>query len=337
MFRLKMPKPVSKYYDVIVVGLGPAGLAAGLYSARYMLKTLIIGETVGGQLSMAGTVDDYPGFIEIQASDLVARFREHVEKHKADILIDKVENIRKTEDQEYFEVETRRGERYYARAVILAVGLKRRKLGAKGEDEYAGRGVSYCTVCDIPFFKGKRVAIVGGGNSGVTGAVHAIGYVEKLYLITRGDRFRAFPIYVNRLLSYKEKYPDKIEIIFNSTITEIGGREQVEYAIVTNLKTGEKKKIDVEGVFVEIGNEPPTEFFKKIGLETDERGLIIVKPGGYTNIEGIFAAGDCAGGPYKYYFQQVLTSAAEGAAAADAAFKWIIGKGFKIIGLEERI
>ncbi|MEZ0290333.1 MAG: FAD-dependent oxidoreductase [Sulfolobales archaeon] len=335
MFRLTKPlRPVSREYDVIVVGLGPAGMSAALYSARYKLKTLAIGETVGGQLSLAGLVDDYPGFINIEASDLVSRFKSHVEKHNVDIIIDRVENIRKLEDQGFFEVETRKGEKYLGRAVILAVGLKRRKLGAVGEDEFAGRGVSYCTVCDVPFFKGKKVAIVGGGNSGVTGAIHAMGYVSKIYLITRGEKFRAFPIYVEKLMKLREENPEKIEIILNSTITEIGGGKQVEYAIVTNLKTGEKRRIEVEGVFVEIGNEPPTDFFKKIGLEIDERGLIVVKPGGYTNIEGIFAAGDCAGGPYKYYFQQIITSAAEGAIAADAAFKWIIQRGYRILGMQ---
>lgn len=336
MFRLKIQKPLSTDYDVVVVGLGPAGLSAALYTARYMLKTLVIGETMGGQLSMAGVIDDYPGLPEIQASDLVARFRAHVEKHGVDILVDRVEDIRRIDEQGLFEIVTRTGKRFYSRAVILAVGLRRRKLGAVGEDEFAGRGVSYCTVCDIPFFKGKRVVIVGGGNSGVTGAIHALAYASKIYLVTRGDRLRAFPVYVERLMTYRESEPDKIEIIYNSTVTEIGGREHVEYAIVTNLKTGEKRRIDVEGVFVEIGNEPPVDFFKKIGLETDERGLVVVRPGGYTNIEGIFAAGDCAGGPYKYYFQQIITSAAEGAAAADAVFKWIIQKGYKTIGLEKK-
>ena len=335
-FRLKLPgRAIDTEYDVIVVGLGPAGLAAALYSARYKLKTLAIGETLGGQLSMAGLIDDYPGFMDIPASDLVAKFKAHVEKHNVQIVMDRVEDIKRLSDINMFEVTTRRGHRYYSRAVILAVGLKRKKLGAKGEDEFAGKGVSYCTICDVPFFKNKRIIIVGGGNSGVTGAIHATGYASKIYLVTRGDRFRAFPIYVDKLMSIKKEKPDLIEIIFNSTVTEIGGRETVEYAVVTNLKTGEKKKIDVDGVFVEIGNEPPVEFFKKIGLETDERGLINVKPGGYTNIEGIFAAGDCAGGGYKYYLQQIITSAAEGAMAADATFKWIIQKGFKILGHEK--
>ncbi len=332
-FRLKIPgRAEAREYDVIVVGLGPAGLTAALYSSRYGLKTLAIGETMGGQLSMAGLVDDYPGFIEIQASDLVARFKAHAEKHNVEIILDRVEDIRKLDDQQKFEVVTRRGHSYFSRAVILAMGLKRKKLGAVGEDEFAGRGVSYCTVCDVPFFKNKKIIIVGGGNSGVTGALHAVAYVSKIYLVTRGDRLRAFPIYIERLMSIKKERPDFIDIILNSTVTEIGGRETVEYAVITNLKTGEKRKVDVDGVFVEIGNEPPTDFFKKIGLEVDERGLITVKPGGYTNIEGIFAAGDCAGGSYKYYFQQIITSAAEGAAAADAVFKWITQKGFKIIG-----
>jgi len=317
-------------YDVVVVGAGPAGLSAALYSARYRLKTLLIGETIGGQLANAGIVDDYPGLIEVEASELVQRFVKHVSKHGVPIVRDRVEDIKR--DGDYFSIYTGSGRVYRSRAVIIAIGLERRKLGIPGEAEYAGRGVSYCTVCDVPFFKDKRIVIVGGGNSGVTGAIHAVGYASKIYLVTRGDRLRAFPVYVDAL----SKYRDKVEIILNSTLSEIGGDREVRYAVIKNLKTGEDRKVEVEGVFIEIGSQPPTEFFKKIGLEVDDKGLIDVKPGGYTNIEGIFAAGDCAGGRYKYYYQQVVTAAAEGSMAADAVFKWIIQKGYQVIGLTAR-
>jgi thioredoxin reductase (NADPH) len=331
-FRLRISGPAQEEeYDVIVVGAGPAGLSAALYSARYRLKTLLIGETIGGQLANAGIVDDYPGLIEVEASELVQRFVKHVSKHGVPIVRDRVENIKREVD--FFKIYTRGGRTYRSRAVIIAVGLERKKLGVPGEAEFAGRGVSYCTVCDVPIFKGRRIVIVGGGNAGVTGAIHAVGYASKIYLVTRGDKLRAFPVYVETL----NKYRDKVEIILNSTVVEIGGDKEVKYAVIKNLRTGETRKVEVEGVFIEIGNQPPTDFFKKIGLEVDEKGLIDVKPGGYTNIEGIFAAGDCAGGKNKYYYQQVITSAAEGAIAADAAFKWIIQKGYPIIGLAKAI
>lgn len=331
-FRLRISGPAQEEeYDVIVVGAGPAGLSAALYSARYRLKTLLIGETIGGQLANAGIVDDYPGLIEVEASELVQRFVKHVSKHGVPIVRDRVEDIKREGD--FFKIYTRGGRTYRSRAVIIAVGLERKKLGVPGEAEFAGRGVSYCTVCDVPFFKGKRIVIVGGGNAGVTGAIHAVGYASKIYLVTRGDKLRAFPVYVETL----NKYRDKVEIILNSTVVEIGGDKEVKYAVIKNLKTGETRKVEVEGVFIEIGNQPPTDFFKKIGLEVDEKGLIDVKPGGYTNIEGIFAAGDCASGKNKYYYQQVITSAAEGAIAADAAFKWIIQKGYPIIGLAKAV
>ena len=333
-FRLRISGPAGpvqeENYDVVVVGAGPAGLSAALYSARYRLKTLLIGETIGGQLANAGIVDDYPGLIEVEASELVQRFVKHVSKHGVPIVRDRVEDIKR--DGDYFSIYTGSGRVYRSRAVIIAIGLERRKLGIPGEAEYAGRGVSYCTVCDVPFFKDKRIVIVGGGNSGVTGAIHAVGYASKIYLVTRGDRLRAFPVYVDAL----SKYRDKVEIILNSTLSEIGGDREVRYAVIKNLKTGEDRKVEVEGVFIEIGSQPPTEFFKKIGLEVDDKGLIDVKPGGYTNIEGIFAAGDCAGGRYKYYYQQVVTAAAEGSMAADAVFKWIIQKGYQVIGLTAR-
>jgi thioredoxin reductase (NADPH) len=331
-FRIKLSSrgQEDREYDVVVVGAGPAGLSAALYSARYKLRTLLIGETIGGQLSNAGIVDDYPGFIEVEASRLVESFVKHVSKHGVPIERDRVEDIKK--DDDYFSIYTRSGRVYRSRVVIIAIGLERRKLGIPGEAEYAGRGVSYCTVCDVPFFKDKKIVIVGGGNSGVTGAIHAVGYASKIYLVTRGDRLRAFPVYVDAL----SKYRDKVEIILNSTLSEIGGDREVRYAVIKNLKTGEARKVEVEGVFIEIGSQPPTEFFKRIGLEVDDKGLIDVKPGGYTNIEGIFAAGDCAGGRYKYYYQQVVTAAAEGSMAADAAFKWIIQKGYQVIGLTAR-
>ncbi|MDT7889651.1 MAG: FAD-dependent oxidoreductase [Desulfurococcales archaeon] len=328
--RLRIFKPArEEEYDVIVVGAGPAGLSAALYSARYRLKTLLIGETIGGQLASAGIVDDYPGLIEVEASELIQRFVNHVSKHGVPIVRDRVEDVKKEGD--FFRIYTRSGTTYRSRAVIIAVGLERKKLGVPGEAEYSGKGVSYCTVCDVPFFKGKRIVIVGGGNSGVTGAIHAVGYASKICLVTRGERLRAFPVYVETL----NKYSDKVEIILNSTVIEIGGDAEVRYAVIKNLKTGETRKVDVEGVFIEIGNQPPTDFFRKIGLEVDEKGLINVKPGGYTNIEGIFAAGDCAGGKNKYYYQQVITSAAEGAMTADAAFKWIIQKGYQVLGLQK--
>lgn len=317
-FRLSIPPtPTIHEYDVIVVGAGAAGLTAAIYLARYKLNVLVIGEVIGGTMTEAPIIDDYPGLPEISGSDLANRFTEHVKKYGIPIIRDYVVDI--TKHNKKFIINTKSGTKYYSKAVILAIGLKRRKLGVPGESEFIGKGVSYCVTCDIPLFKGKVVAIVGGGNAALTGALHAAQIASKVYLIHRRSEFRAFPIYIELV-----KENPKIELVLNAIVREIGGREKVEYILVERKDENKLMKISVDGVFIEIGFEPPTQFLKKIGIEVDETGRAIVKPGQRTNIDGLFVAGDCAGGPYKYRFEQVITAAAEGAIAADAAFKYLM-------------
>ena len=317
-FRLGMPTtPPIQEYDVIVVGAGAAGLTAALYLARYRLNVLVIAEVIGGTMIEASVIDDYPGLPEISGSDLANKFIEHVKKYKVPIIRDYVVNVIK--HGEKFMVQTRSGTEYYSKAVILAIGLKRRKLGVPGESKFLGRGVSYCVTCDIPLFKDKRIAIVGGGNAALTGALHASQIASKVYLIHRRSEFRALPIYVELI----KKNP-KIELVLNAIVKEIGGRDRVEYVLIEKKDEKKLMKLPVDGIFIEIGFEPPTQFLKKIGLETDETGRAIVKPGQRTSIDGLFIAGDCAGGPYKYRLEQVITAAAEGAIAADAVFKYLM-------------
>jgi len=302
-------------FNVIIVGLGPAGYSAALYSARYLMKTLVIGETPGGQLTEAGEVDDYLGLIGIQAADMIRVFNKHIEKYNVPIIIDSVTSIIK--EGENFKVITKRKGEFLTDSVILAIGVKRRKLGVPGEAEFAGRGVSYCSICDAPLFKGKKaVAVVGGGDSALEGAELLSRYVSKVYLIHRRDQFRAQPIYVKIV---KEK--PNVEIVLNSVVTEIKGTKKVERVVVKNLKTNEIKELEVDGVFVEIGFEPNVEFAKKIGVETDEQGYIKVDEWMRTNIPGLFAAGDCTN--MNKGFRQIITAAAQGAIAAYSAYKFV--------------
>jgi len=301
-------------FDLIIIGLGPAAYSAALYAARYMLKTLVIGETPGGQLTEAGEVDDYLGLIGINAQDMIKVFNKHIEKYNVPVILDHVESIKKDGDE--FVVKAKRKGEFKAKSVILAIGVKRRKLNVPGEAEFTGRGVSYCSICDAPLFKNKVVAVIGGGDSALEGAEILSRYATKVYLIHRRDEFRGQPIYLENI-----KAKPNVEIILNTVVTEIKGDKLVKSILTKNVKTGETKELNVNGVFVEIGFEPPTDFARANGLETDAMGYIKVDEWMRTNIQGVFAAGDCTG--MWLGFRQVITSAAQGAVAAHSAFRYL--------------
>ncbi|BFI75058.1 MULTISPECIES: thioredoxin-disulfide reductase [Sulfurisphaera] len=309
-------RPGEKF-DVVIIGMGPAAYSAALYSARFMLKTLMIGETPGGQLTEAGEVDDYLGLIGIQAADMIKLFNKHIEKYNVPAIMDTVEYFRK-ENNEFIVKTKRRGE-FKADAIIVAVGVKRRKLNVPGEAEFTGKGVSYCSVCDAPLFKNRPVVVVGGGDSALEGAEILSRYATKVYLVHRRDEFKAQPIYVE---SVKQK--PNVEFILNSVVKEIKGDKIVRKVIVQNLKTNEIRELDVNGVFVEIGFDPPTDFARQNGLEVDSHGYIKVDEWMRTNIEGVYAAGDCTG--MWLGFRQIITSAAQGAVAAHSAFNYLTEK-----------
>ena len=305
-------------YDAIVVGGGPAGLTAALYLARYGLDTVVITKTIGGMVSEAPLVDDYLGLPDVKGNDLVDRFVKHVKKYGVPIILGEVVDLRKR--NELWCVELRKGERELcAYAVILAIGSEKKKLGVPGENEFVGKGVSYCAICDGPLFKDKVVAVVGGGNSALVSALFLSNIASRVYLIHRRDSFRAFPVYVNAARSNP-----KVEILTNTVVKEIIGSNSVEAIKVVNTLTGEERVLRVDGVFIEIGLKPPVEFFNKVGIEVDDEGRAKVNVDKSTNLPGVFVAGDAGGGPYKYKLEQIITSAAEGAIAADAAAKYII-------------
>nr|3F8D_A Chain A, Thioredoxin reductase (TrxB-3) [Saccharolobus solfataricus]3F8D_B Chain B, Thioredoxin reductase (TrxB-3) [Saccharolobus solfataricus]3F8D_C Chain C, Thioredoxin reductase (TrxB-3) [Saccharolobus solfataricus]3F8D_D Chain D, Thioredoxin reductase (TrxB-3) [Saccharolobus solfataricus] len=314
--RTTSVKPGEKF-DVIIVGLGPAAYGAALYSARYMLKTLVIGETPGGQLTEAGIVDDYLGLIEIQASDMIKVFNKHIEKYEVPVLLDIVEKIENRGDE--FVVKTKRKGEFKADSVILGIGVKRRKLGVPGEQEFAGRGISYCSVADAPLFKNRVVAVIGGGDSALEGAEILSSYSTKVYLIHRRDTFKAQPIYVETV----KKKPN-VEFVLNSVVKEIKGDKVVKQVVVENLKTGEIKELNVNGVFIEIGFDPPTDFAKSNGIETDTNGYIKVDEWMRTSVPGVFAAGDCTSAWLG--FRQVITAVAQGAVAATSAYRYVTEK-----------
>ncbi len=322
--RLKRPArvPRGEDYDLVIVGAGPAGLSAAIYAARFLLKTVVVSVDVGGQLNLTDWVDDYPGMGKVRASDLVSGFKSHAEMFGVKVVDGvKVTSVEGPDGEDWIRVKGTRGLDVRTRTVILAVGSERRKLGVPGEKEFSGKGVSYCSVCDAPFFKGKdAVAVVGGGDAAFEGALLLSGYVGKVYLIHRRRGFRAKPFYVEEL-----KSKPNVEFILDSVVKEIRGDESVRSVVVVNKVTGEEREFKVDGIFIEIGFQPPREWYHSMGLETDDDGYLRVDEWMRTNKPGIFAAGDAT--TLWRGFRQVVTAAAMGAVAAYSAYNYLIEKG----------
>ena len=307
----------GKVYDVAVVGAGPAGLSAALYAARKKLQILLVAKEVGGQIQLASTVENFPGFKAISGRELVGRFEEQVREYENVTwrLGEEVTGIAK--DGEVFLLRTDRGKEYRAKTVIVATGRRHRQLGIPGEREFTGRGVSYCSICDAPLFKDKPVAIVGGGNSGMMAVLDLAPYSPKIYLVEILDRLTADPVLVDRA-----EATGKTEFLLRHSVEEIKGDETVKSVRVRNLDTGEERELDVRGVFVEVGTEPNSEFLKGF-VNLTEGGEVAVDERCRTNVEGLFAAGDVTTVPEK----QAVVAAGEGAKAALSAYRFLMERG----------
>lgn len=299
-------------WDTLIVGAGPAGLAAGIYAGRSQLKTLILDRMPGGQLLITEEIENYPGFHEgITGFELSEKFRQHAEKFGA-----KIENghtvTEVTLDGEIFVVKTDYGE-FKGRTLIWAAGSNPRKLGIPGEAEFVGRGVSYCAVCDGAFFKDRVVAVVGGGDSALEEALYLTKFAKKVYLIHRRDKFRAVKIIQDRV-----KRNEKIEPVLNKVVVSINGKDFVESLTLEDTKTGEKVELPVDGVFIFIGNEPNVSPVIHL-VDTDPSGFILTDEEMRTKTPGLFAAGDVRSKPLK----QVITAASDGAVAAMSATRYL--------------
>jgi thioredoxin reductase (NADPH) len=299
-------------YDVIIVGAGPAGLSSAIYAARQKMKAVVFEEeTLGGQIAKTYVIENYPGVMPTSGEKLANTFKEQVESLGVEIKFEKVVDLKR--ENHAFTVKTATGE-YRAKAIILATGMGTRKLNFKGEHEFLGRGVSHCTMCDGPLFKGKTVAIVGGGNSAATAALFMTGYASKVYLVHRRGELRAEPILQEKVFSNA-----KIEVLFNKVIDAVEGDEFVKKATLKDVKTGETLGLNVDGVFVEVGGVPINILASKLGVELNDNGYVKVDKEQKTSVEGVFAAGDVTDHPLK----QVVTAAAGGAMAAMAAYKYV--------------
>ncbi len=308
-------------WDVIIVGAGSAGMAAAIYAARFNLKTLMIGQEVGGLLNESHNVENYPGYVSIPGLDLMMKFKEHVDSlsvpTKNEIVSDvKIENP-DSPKQRKFIVTTKNQEgsetNHEGRTLIIATGAKHRHLNAPGEDKLAGKGVSYCATCDAAFYKGVPVAIVGGGDSAALAGSLVKKFASHVYVIVRKEKMRAEPINLKRL-----EDADNVTIVYNTEVVEILGENQVD-AIKLSKPFEGSDKINVEGVFIEIGQIINSELAEKMGVKLNERKEIIINDKSETNLQGVYAAGDVGDRAYK----QALTGASEGAVAAFGAYALI--------------
>ena len=304
-------KMENKIYDVIIIGSGPSGLTAAIYTTRASLKTLVVaGAKWGGQLMLTTEVENFPGFPEgIQGPDLMANMRKQAEHHGAEIV--DVNFIKGDFSKPPFKIEA--GEQTYeAKSVIIATGADTKWLGVPGEQEKIGRGVSSCAPCDAPFFRNKDVIVAGGGDSAMEEAIVLTRFANSVTIVHRRDEFRASQIMID-----KAKANPKIKFLLNSQITEIVGDMVVTGVKVKDTITGEERDLPTNGVFVAIGHIPNSKVFP--GIEVDEKGFIKAQDHFKTNIEGVFVAGDV----HDKAYMQAITAAGFGCAAALEAERWL--------------
>ena len=301
-------------YDVVILGGGPAGLTAGIYASRARLSTVLVEKSFpGGQLVMCENVENFPGYLGGPGMNLAEAMRQQAEKfgmeskiadvQRVDVL--GVEKVLFTADKEEIRGKT----------VILSLGARPRRLGVPGENEFLGRGVSYCAVCDGAFFKDKRLAVVGGGDTAVEDAVFLTRYASEVHIIHRRDRFRAQRIIQERALANPS-----ITVHWNTVVREIAGSDKVEHICLENVLTHEGTSLAVDGVFILIGSDPNTAMLDG-QVVLDDLGYIITDENMRTNIPGVFAAGDVR----RKLLRQIVTACADGATAAAAAEKYIEG------------
>lgn len=300
-------------WELVIVGAGPAGLTTGIYAARSGLKTLILDEKMAGGTTVdAPIIENYPGFLKINGGELAEKMVTQCKN--LGVTFHELESASKLVIKEkYSYLETNKAT-YNFKAIVLATGSHYKTIGVKGENQFKGRGVSYCGVCDGPLFKGKRVMVVGGGNTATTTTLYLSGIVSEVLVVHRRDAFRSEQTLVDEI-----KSKNNIQIFWNTQIQEILGDKLVKSVLVVDNKTKESKKLPVDAVFVQIGEAPNNQIAQNTGIKMNANGHVIVDTYQRTNISGIYAAGDLTNHPVK----QIGTAVGQGITAALEAYGFI--------------
>jgi thioredoxin reductase (NADPH) len=301
-------------YDMVIIGGGPAGLTAGLYAARGRFKTLLLEKLItGGQVMTTDHIDNYPGFPEgVAGYELSQRMRDQAERFGVEIRSAEVTGLKP--GTPYHTAVLEGGEEIVGRAVIITSGAQPRRAGFPGELEFTGKGVGYCATCDGALYRDETIAVVGGGDTALQDAVFLTRFAKKVYLIHRRDQLRGAKLYQERVFAN-----DKIEVIWDTVVTQINGDKNVNGARIKNTKTGQESDLAVTGVFVFVGIQPITAWLGRDLLDMDESGFIITDDNMATNIPGIFAAGDVR----VKFLRQISTAVGDGALASFAAEKYL--------------
>ena len=302
--------------DVAIIGLGCAAYTAAVYTARYKLDTIVIGEEEGGMGMTAAEVGNWPGEIEIKGPDLMEKFKNHALSYdNVEHKIGRVETVKKTESG--FVLTMQSGDTLETKTIIFATGSNKRHLGIPGEEELSGKGVTYCATCDAFFYRDKEVAVIGGGDSAVEGAAIAAQVAKTVYLIHRRDEFRAEPYWVDEVNA-----KDNVKFVLNTNVTEVLGDNRVSGVKLDHEYEG-SDTINVDGVFIEIGSTPAVMLPKQLGCALDDKGHLKVDDAMKTSVNGVFGAGDVTSG--SNHFAQFATAAGEGSVAANSVFSYLQG------------
>lgn len=291
--------------QLIIVGGGPAGISASIYASRKKMDFILVSSDIGGQVMKAGEIENYLGYALVDGVSFVEKMIAQMKRLGVEPLLDEVVSVERFEDG--FLVKTLSGKELETKTVLFCTGAEHRRLNIPGEKEFTGRGVSYCYTCDAPFFKDKRVAVVGGGNSGFEATEQLLNYATQVYLIEIGDTFKADEVLRDKVLSNPKVRP----LLKHRVLEIMGDKSGVKAILVEDLSEGKTYPLEVEGVFVEVGLKPNTKLAKALGVLTNSRDEIIVDCNNRTSERGVYAAGDCT----SIFAKQIITAAGDGAKA----------------------